>query len=141
MKHEYEGETILIPATMMKHFTHCKDVAFTVGAKTIGASNRKYTVIVDRTAPTVTFPDHVSVAEKMTKAKPKAHIAMSTVLFKQILSCADGADNHIMRLFVRKPSEAMQITAKVEPGENSDGESVTVEVYAMPMFVDWSEQA
>jgi hypothetical protein len=141
MKHEYQGETVLIPAAMMKHFTRCKDVVFTVGAKTIGASNGHYAVIVDRPVIVgVPFPDHVTVATGLVKDKPRAKIAMSTVLFKTVLACVDGADSHVMRLFVRKPSEAMQITAKVAPGDNTDGESVAVEVYAMPMFVDWQEK-
>ena len=141
MKHEYEGDTVLIPAGMMKHFTRCKDVVFTIGTKAIIASNGKYTVIVSRPVITgVPYPDLAKAVEEMTKQKPRVHIAMSTVLFKRILACVDGADSHVMRLFVREPSEVLQIMAKVEPGEHSDGESVAVEVYAMPMFVDWQEK-
>lgn len=141
MAHEYEGDTVLIPATMMKHFTRCKDVVFTISTKTIGASNGKYTVLVDR--PVIVragFPDHVACANGIVKDKPKAQVAMSTLVFKTVLACVDGADSNTMRMFIRGTSEAMQITAKVEPGEDTDHESVVVEVYAMPMFVDWQEK-
>jgi hypothetical protein len=139
MKHEYKGDTVLIPASMMKHFTRCKDVTFNIGPKTISASNGKYTI--DRPVIGASFPDHELCVNGIVAKPVEAQIAMSDALFKRVLACVDGADNHVMRLFVREPSEAMQITAKVEPGEHGDGESVPIEVYVMPMFVDWSEHA
>jgi hypothetical protein len=139
MQHEYTGDTILIPASMMKHFTRCKDVTFNIGPKTISASNGRYIIVIARPAIGATFPDHETCVKGMTAKPVQGHIAMSDALFKRVLACVDGADSHVMRLFVRDPSEAMQIVAKVEPGEHGEGESVPIEVYAMPMFVDWEE--
>jgi len=129
---DYDGEPIFVPADMIPSGP-CDIEAGDGVVRVITAEGTDEAMMPDASE----YPDVDKAWQRVVKRKPKAMVALDVALLRQMLQCIEGCGggkngNGIVRLYVRKPSDAVEWRVVMDAG-------VLVQGLIMPMFVAWDQ--